>query len=78
MPASPSTPRFSVSILVLIVFMPFAGGFFLSYVYRSVNAVIAQQLAVDLGLSPADLGFLTSVYFMTFAASQLQCRRASC
>ncbi|MEC8388155.1 MAG: MFS transporter [Pseudomonadota bacterium] len=71
MPASSSTPRFSVPILVLIVFMPFAGGFFLSYVYRSVNAVIAPQLAVDLGLSPADLGFLTSVYFMTFAASQL-------
>lgn len=71
MPAETTAHRYRVPVLVLIVFMPFAGGFFLSYLFRSVNAIIAPQLAADLGLDPADLGFLTSVYFMTFAACQL-------
>ena len=71
MPAETTSHRYRVPVLVLIVFMPFAGGFFLSYLFRSVNAIIAPQLAADLGLDPADLGFLTSVYFMTFAACQL-------
>lgn len=71
MSAETSSHRYRMPVLVLIVFMPFAGGFFLSYLFRSVNAVIAPQLATDLSLGPADLGFLTSVYFMTFAACQL-------
>ena len=50
---------------------PFAAGYFLSYLYRVVNAVMAPDLVADLGLGPSDLGLLTSVYFLTFAASQL-------
>ncbi|NLO78867.1 MAG: MFS transporter [Xanthomonadaceae bacterium] len=57
--------------LVLFLFLPFAGGYFLSYLYRSINAVIAPNLAADVGISAADLGFLTSVYFLTFAVMQL-------
>lgn len=53
------------------VLLPFAGGYFLSYVYRSVNAVIAPDLARDFTLSAAQLGLLTSAYFLTFAAFQL-------
>lgn len=53
------------------IFVPFAIGFFFSYLYRVVNAVIAPNLVSDLSLGPADLGLLTSTYFLTFAAFQL-------
>ena len=53
------------------VFLPFAFGFFLSYLYRVVNAVLAPDLASDLGVGPAELGLLTAAYFIAFASSQL-------
>jgi len=53
------------------VFVPFAFGYFLSYLYRTINAVIAPNLVHDVGLDPADLGLLTSAYFLAFAAFQL-------
>lgn len=56
---------------LLRVFLPFALGYFLSYLYRTVNAVIAPDLVRDLGLDPASLGLLTSAYFLSFAAFQL-------
>ncbi len=62
MPASGSLIR---------VFIPFAFGYFLSYLYRVVNAVIAPDLISELGLGPSDLGLLTSAYFLTFALFQL-------
>ncbi len=57
--------------LLLRLFLPFGLGYFVSYVFRTVNAVIAPNLVADLGLTPADLGLLTSAYFLTFAAFQL-------
>jgi predicted MFS family arabinose efflux permease len=57
--------------VILRVFLPFAAGYFLSYLFRVVNAVIAPDLVSDIGLNPADLGLLTSAYFLTFAAFQL-------
>ena len=56
---------------ILRVFLPFAAGYFLSYLFRVVNAVIAPDLVRDIGLNPSDLGLLTSAYFLTFAAFQL-------
>ncbi|MFQ6022738.1 MAG: MFS transporter [Acidiferrobacterales bacterium] len=56
---------------VVRVFVPFALGYFLSYLYRAVNAVIAPNLADDIGLDAAGLGLLTSAYFLTFAVFQL-------
>jgi predicted MFS family arabinose efflux permease len=53
------------------LFVPFGLGYFVSYLFRTVNAVIAPDLVAELGLSPADLGLLTSSYFLTFAACQL-------
>jgi len=55
----------------LRVLIPFALAYFLSYLFRVVNAVIAPNLAADLQIGPADLGLLTSVYFISFAAFQL-------
>ena len=57
--------------LMLKVFLPFAGGYYLSYLYRSVNAIISPDLVRDLALGPSDLGLLTSVYFLTFGLFQL-------
>ena len=59
------------ALTLLRVFIPFALGYFLSYVYRMVNAVLAPNLVADLGLEPAALGLLTSAYFLAFAAFQL-------
>jgi sugar phosphate permease len=58
-------------IKILRVFLPFAMGYFLSYLYRVVNAVIAPDLVAELKLGPAVLGLLTSTYFLTFSAFQL-------
>jgi len=55
----------------LRVLIPFALAYFLSYLFRVVNAVIAPNLAADLQVGPADLGLLTSAYFISFAAFQL-------
>ncbi len=57
--------------ILLRIFLPFAGGYFLSYVYRTINAVLAPRLAADLQLDAAALGLLTSVYLLTFGAFQL-------
>lgn len=57
--------------LLLIVFCPFAAGYFLSFFFRNVNAVISKDLAREFALAPSDLGFLTSMYLLAFAAFQL-------
>ena len=57
--------------ILLRVFIPFALGYFLSYLFRTVNAVIAPDLVRDIGVDPASLGLLTSAYFLAFAAFQL-------
>lgn len=57
--------------LALRIVLPFALGYFLSYLFRVVNAVIAPDLIADLGLGASALGLLTAAYFLTFAAFQL-------
>src|SRR5262245_54910223 len=56
---------------ILLVFMPLAAGYDLSYLFRVINAVVAAPLVDDLGLDATRLGLLSSVYFPTFAAIQL-------
>jgi len=58
-------------LTTLRVFVPFAAGYFLSYLYRVVNAVIAPDLVADLGIGPSALGMLTAIYFISFASAQL-------
>ncbi len=53
------------------VFLPFAAGYFISYLYRVVNAVIAPDLIADIGVGPTALGLLTATYFISFASFQL-------
>ena len=61
----------SRSRLIACVLLPFAAGYYLSYLFRTINALIASDLTAELNLSAADLGLLTSVYFLVFAAVQL-------
>ncbi|MEM8948921.1 MAG: MFS transporter [Pseudomonadota bacterium] len=57
--------------IALAVLLPFAIGYFLSQMFRSVNAVVGPDLVHDVGLSAAELGFLTSAYLLAFALFQL-------
>ena len=58
-------------LLALRIFGCLAAGYFMSYGLRSVNAVLAPELSADLGLSNAQLGSLSSAYFLAFALMQL-------
>ncbi|MBY0321586.1 MAG: MFS transporter [Reyranella sp.] len=56
--------------LFLRVFLPFALAYFLSYIFRGVNAVIFPYLERDIGITAGDLGLLTSAFFLFFAGCQ--------
>ena len=60
------TPR-----LLAAVFLPFAAGYYTSFLFRNVNSVVFPELTTEFDLSPGTLGLLTSVYFLTFAGAQL-------
>lgn len=55
---------------VLRVFMPFVVGYFLSFAYRTVTAVISPHLTAELNIAATALGVLAAMYFVTFAAFQ--------
>jgi MFS family permease len=57
--------------LILRVFLPFVFGYYIAYLFRTINAVMAAPLTTEMGLGADDLGLLTSVYFLTFAAAQI-------
>lgn len=58
-------------MIFLRVALPFIAGFFVSYMYRAVNAVLGPTLALEFGLNAGGLGLLTSMYFLSFALFQL-------
>jgi MFS family permease len=66
-----STVSISMAFVAFRVLLPFACGYFMSYLFRSVNAVIAPNLQRDLGIGAADLGTLTAAYFISFSLFQL-------
>jgi len=53
------------------IFVPFALGYYLSYLLRTVNAVISPAITGELGLTAAQLGLLTSMYFLAFGLAQI-------
>jgi len=58
-------------LIFVRVALPFIAGYFISYVYRMVNAVLGPTLAAEFGLTAGGLGLLSSVYFLSFAFFQL-------
>ena len=57
--------------LALRVFIPFTLGYYLSSIYRTVNAVLAPDLVRDLDISASELGLLTSAFFISMVFLQL-------
>jgi MFS family permease len=67
----PTTSCFKAGSLLWRVFLPFVLAYFLSYLLRNVNSVVAPQLAHDFRLNAGQLGWMTAVYFLGFAAMQI-------
>ena len=65
------TPVYLQGRTAMRVVLVFAAAYFLSYAMRAINAVIAPALSADLQLSNADLGLLSSAYFVGFGSMQL-------
>ena len=57
--------------LIGCVFLPFAAGYYLSYLFRTISGSISGPLMSEFALDAADIGLLASVYFLFFAAAQL-------
>src|SRR5439155_12641348 len=53
------------------IFLAFWAAYLLSYLFRTINAVVSPELTRDLELAPGTLGLLTSAYFVAFATVQL-------
>jgi MFS family permease len=54
-----------------LLVLTFLAAYLLSYFFRSTNAVLADDLQRDAGLGPEQLGLMTSLFFLVFAAAQL-------
>lgn len=65
------TPSLTAAGLAVRVLLPFAAGYFLSFLFRTVNAVLAPHISRAVHLDAGDLGLMTAMYFLTFAAFQL-------
>jgi MFS family permease len=57
--------------LILSVFLPFAAGYYLAYLFRTINAAISPALASDFALDAAETGLLASIYFLVFGLTQI-------
>ncbi len=54
-----------------VIFWVLAGAYFFVMFHRFCTAVMAGDLTADLGLDPATLGFLSSMYLLGYAAVQI-------
>lgn len=73
---SPSTTSPAVTSpaplgLIVQALLPFGFAYFLSYLFRAINAVVAPELVSELRLSASDLGLLTAAYLFSFALFQI-------
>ena len=55
----------------ILVVLPFAAAYFVSYFFRTINALISASLVNSFNLDASKLGLLTSVYFAAFAVVQI-------
>ena len=59
-----------LSPLFLRLFIPFGLGYFISVLLGSANAIMSPILVETFSLSPSDLGFMTSIYLISFGLAQ--------
>lgn len=55
----------------LRLFVPFALAFFMSCLLRTINSVLSSTFIEEFSMSAADLGVMTSAYFLSFAIAQV-------
>jgi MFS family permease len=65
--------RIMTAALTIRIFTPFALGYLLVSIFRSISAVIAPELVRDLGLGATELGFAVSALFLSGTIFQLPC-----
>ena len=63
-------PKLTLGFSILLV-LPFASGYFLSFFSRSANLLLVPILQRDLAITAGDIGLMSGVYFMTFALFQV-------
>jgi predicted MFS family arabinose efflux permease len=63
-------PRISARLIAGVI-LPFSCGYLISYLFRTVNSVIAPDLIAELNLDEAGLGLITSAYLYAFTLFQL-------
>lgn len=68
--ASPGVLR-DVSGQATLIYVVLCAGFFASPFYRVSNAVIAPELMRELTISPEQMGVVTGMFFLAFAAMQV-------
>jgi sugar phosphate permease len=56
------------------VFLPFVAVYYLAFLFRNIDASIAGPLTSEFGFAAGDLGLLTSVDYLAFAAAQIPIR----
>lgn len=71
MTQSTSNPPLSRAALYTSVFLPFALGHYMSFIFRTINAVLTPYLVASLQLGASQLGLLSSAYFVAFGVAQL-------
>ena len=57
--------------MIVRVVLPFLAGYYVSYIFRAVNAVLGPALTREFGLSATELGLLTGIYFFSFGLFQI-------
>ena len=57
--------------ITAVVLAPFSAGYFLSYLYRTVNSVIGDLLRAEFSLSNSDVGLMTAAYLLGFGLFQV-------
>lgn len=71
MKPDPASGRRLAPRYFLALFCPLVAGYFISFFFRYVNAVISADLTREFALSASHLAFLTSAYFLVFGLAQL-------
>ena len=61
----------SFSFRIIRIFIPFAVGFFIASIFRTMNAVLAPEIQSSLAISTTMYAFVTSLYFFGYAPMQL-------
>jgi len=55
----------------VLIFLGLSAAYLVSYFHRAAPAVVGPEIIKDLGVAPAALGFMGSMYFWAYAAAML-------